>query len=241
MRNNNYFILRKIFIYLSLFIITNFLCLRLFKKTTIQDIEIVGTNLISKKNLINNSSLKFPSRLIYINTKYLEEELKQNLSLKNISINRNLIPFGLKIYIETREPIALGEKLNKDKIIKGYIDKEGFFIHEKFASIGENKELNIKITGWNKNYRHAISKILKAQEKFENDLISIKIAPSGFLTLKDKSLKNIKLGSDLTKIETQLSLISDIKNQLIKRDVIKKIESLDLSDPNNPIIKVFKP
>ena len=36
-------------------------------------------------------------------------------------------------------------------------------------------------------------------------------------------------------------MIFYIKNQLEEKNIIEEIESLDLTDPNNPEIKVFKP
>ena len=78
---------------------------------TIQDIRISGSELFSHNDVVNNSSLKFPIRLIFINTNFLEKELKQNLSLKNVSVSRQIFPFGLKVHVNTRTPIAYGERI----------------------------------------------------------------------------------------------------------------------------------
>ena len=56
-----------------------------------------------------------------------------------------------------------------------------------------------------------------------------------------KDLKKILLGFNPEIIETQLQIISSIKNQLKEKNIIKKIDNIDLTDPNNPKIKVFKP
>ena len=65
--------------------------------------------------MVKNSSLNFPIRLIFVETNLLEKKLKQNLSLKNVSVNRELFPFGLKVYINSRIPIAYGERILNDK------------------------------------------------------------------------------------------------------------------------------
>ena len=83
--------------------------------------------------MVNNSSLKLPIRLIFVETNLLEKELKQNLSLKNVSINRELFPFGLRVYINTRTPIAYAERKINDEKILGFIDKEGIFINKQNA------------------------------------------------------------------------------------------------------------
>ena len=98
-----------------------------------KDILIFGTDFISKDDIVSNSSLNFPTPLIFVKTKFIEKELKENLSLENISVSRQIFPFGLKIQIKTRIPIAYGERILKGEKINGFIDEDGFFINEKYA------------------------------------------------------------------------------------------------------------
>ena len=95
------------FIFLLLFL-TSLISLKTLKKVNNQDIIISGSKLFSSTDVVNNSSLKFPIRLIFIKTNFLEKELKQNLSLENVSVRRQIFPFGLKVHIHTRTPIAYG-------------------------------------------------------------------------------------------------------------------------------------
>ena len=125
MKNQKKFNKRR-FLFLILFLSsTSLVSLKTLKKVYIQDIRISGSELFSQNDVLNNSSLKIPIRLISIKTNFLEKELKQNLSLKNVSVNRQIFPFGLKINIKTRTPIAYGEKISNDKKIVGFIDKYG--------------------------------------------------------------------------------------------------------------------
>ena len=59
--------------------------------------------------------------------------------------------------------------------------------------------------------------------------------------LRRKYLKKILLGYEHSKLDTQLNLIPEIKKQLKQNNILKNLESLDITDPNNPTIKVFKP
>ena len=90
---------------------TRIISLKILKKVNIQNIRISGSELFSENDVLDNSSLKFPIRLIFVKTNLLEKELKQNLSLKNVSVNRELFPFGLKVHINSRIPIAYGERI----------------------------------------------------------------------------------------------------------------------------------
>ena len=228
----------RLLIFLSL---TSFFTLRSFKEVNKYDLLIEGDEFITKKDLIDNSSLELPTKLIFIKTRYLEKELKENLSLKNISINRRLIPFQLKIYLQTRTPLAYAESKKLNRKSYGYVDSEGVFIPEEFISIEETKILPIKIIGWKKNFAEIVSKIFKLYENNINDLELIHITSDEFIFLEEKVLKKIFLGYEHSKIDAQLNLIPEIKKQLKQKDILKKLESLDITDPNNPKIKVFKP
>ena len=230
------------FLFLILFLFsTSLLSLQTLKKVNVKDIRIYGSELFSKNDLINNSSLRFPTRLIFIKTKYLEEELKQNLSLKNISITRQIFPFGLNIQIKTRTPIAFGKKFLNDKKILGYIDKDGFFINTKNADKKYLNKLTIEVSGWKNKFKETLSVILTSQENYEFEFLKITFSTNGFLTVYEKELKTILLGFNPNLIKSQLQTISNLKNEFKRINFSEKIDTIDLRDPNKPKIKVFKP
>ena len=232
---------RKTFLLITLLFLTTFITSKTFKKVYPQDISIVGSELFSKDDIFANSSLNLPTPLIFVKTKLTEKQLKENLSLENVLVFRQIFPFGLKILIKTKLPIAYGEKILKGEKINGFIDKDGFFINEKFADKKNIKKLSIKVFGWKENFSEILSKILKSQNNNELEFVTIKFESNGFLTIEEKSLKTIFLGIDQKVIETQLQIISDIKNQIKGKNILEKIDNIDLTDPNNPKIKVFKP
>ena len=230
------------FLFLILFLLsTSLVSLKTLKKVNIQDIRISGSKLFSQNDLVNNSSLKFPIRLIFIKTNFLEKELKQNLSLKNVSVSRQLFPFGLKVKVNTRTPIAYGEKILNDKKILGFIDKDGIFIDQQNADEKNLKKLTIQVFGWKEKFKNTLSEILIAQDIFEFELVKITFSPNGFLTVEEKDLKTIFLGFNPNLINYQLQIINNLKNEFNKNNFFEKIDNIDLTDPNKPKIKVFKP
>ena len=232
----------KSFFSLLLFLfLTSLISLKTLKKVNIKDIRISGSELFSQNNVVKNSSLKFPIRLILINTYFLEKELKQNLSLKNISVNRELFPFGLKVKVNTRTPIAYGERLlNKEKIF-GFIDKDGIFIEKQNVEEKKFKGLTIKVFGWKEKYKKVLSEIFLAQENYDFDIVKISFSPNGFLTVEEKDLQTILLGFNPNLINYQLQIINNLKNEFKRNNFSEKIDNIDLTDPNKPKIKVFKP
>ncbi|MBO8217763.1 cell division protein FtsQ/DivIB [Prochlorococcus marinus] len=230
------------FLLLLLFLFaTSLISLKTLKKVNIQDIRISGSKLFSQNDIEKNSSLKFPIRLILINTYFLEKELKQNLSLKNISANRELFPFGLKVKVNTRTPIAYGERLlNKEKIF-GFIDKDGIFIEKQNVEEKKFNGLTIKVFGWKEKFKKVLSEIFIAQENYNFDIVKISFSPNGFLTVEEKDLQTILLGFNPNLINYQLQIINNLKNEFKRNNFYEKIDNIDLTDPNKPKIKVFKP
>jgi len=230
------------FLFLILFS-TSLISLKTLKIVKIQDIIISGSELFSQNDVVNNSSLRFPIRLISINTNFLEKELKQNLSLKNVSINRQIFPFSLRVHIDTRTPIAYGERKLNDETIPGFIDKEGIFIDKKNADEKNLDKLKVKVYGWEEKFIGTLSKIFIAQDNYEFEIVKINFSPNGFLTVEEKDLKTIFLGFNPNLINYQLQIINKFKYEFKnkKKNFSKKIDNIDLTDPNKPKIKVFKP
>jgi len=232
----------RTFLFLILFLFsTSIISLKTLKKVNVQNIRVAGSELFSENDVIENTSLKFPIRLIYINTSFLEKELKQNLSLKNVSVNRQILPFGLKVYLKSRTPIAFGERILKNERESGFIDKDGFFINKKNADNINLSKINIKVFGWNEKFRKILSEIFIAQENNDFEIVKVTFSPNGFLTVEEKDLKTIFLGFNNNLIKYQLQIINNLKNEFKKNNFPEKIDSIDLIDPKKPKIKVFKP
>ena len=232
---------RRFFLLITFLFFTSYATSQTFKKVNYQEISIVGSELISIDDIIANSSINLTTSLLFVKTTYAEKELKKNLSLKNVSIFRQIFPFGLKIEIETRTPIAYGERIFKGEKITGFIDEDGFFISLKYSDQENLNKITSKVFGWKENFRETLSKILNYQKYNDVEFITISFSPNGFLTLEEKSLKTILLGFNPKIIESQLQVISNIKRQIKDNNFLEIIDNIDITDPNNPKIKVFKP
>ena len=232
---------RSFFFLISFLFLTSLLSIKTLKKVDIQDIRISGSELFSQNDVVKNSSLNFPIRLIFVETNLLEKELKQNLSLKNVSVNRELFPFGLKVHINTRIPIAYGERMLRGEKILGFIDKDGIFIDKQNAAGKNLNKLTIQVFGWKEDFIIILSEIFKALENYEFEIVKITFSPDGFLTIEEKDLRTIFLGYKPNLINYQLQIINNIKNEFKKNNFSMKIDNIDLTNPNKPKIKVFKP
>ena len=232
---------RSFFFLISFLFLTSLLSIKTLKKVDTQDIRISGSELFSQNDVIQNSSLNFPIPLIFVETNLVEKELKQNLSLKNVSINRELFPFGLKVSINTRIPIAYGERILNNKKILGFIDRDGIFINKSNADEKNLNKLTIQVFGWKEKFKKILSEIFIALENYEFEIVKITFSPDGFLTVEEKDLRTIFLGYKPNLINYQLQIIDNIKNEYSKNSFSIKIDNIDITNPNKPKIKVFKP
>ena len=212
---------RCFFFLISFSFLTTLISIKTLKKFDIQDIRISGSELFSQRDVVKNSSLNFPIRLIFIETNLLEKELKQNLSLKNVSVNRELFPFGLKVYINSRIPIAYGERMFNNKKILGFIDKDGVFINKQNVDEKNLNKLTIQVFGWDKKFTKTLSKIFIAIEDYELEIVKITFSSDGFLTVEEKDLKTIFLGFKPNLINYQLQIINNLKSEFKKNSFSK--------------------
>ena len=241
MKNHKKIKNRRFFFLIPLLFLTNLTFIKTFKEVNIQDIIISGSELFTQNDVVNNSSLKFPIRLIFIKTNLLEKELKQNLSLKNVSVSRQIFPFGLKVHVNTRTPIAYGERIFNEEKILGFIDKDGIFINKQNTEEKNLNKLTIEVFGWEEKFKKILSEIFIAQENYEFEIVKITFSPNGFLTVEEKDLKTIFLGFKPNLINYQLEIINNLKNEFKQNSFSKKIDNIDLTNPKKPKIKVFKP
>ena len=241
MKNQKGFKNRSFLFLISFLFLTSLISIKTLKKVGTQDIRISGSDLFSQNDVAKNSSINFPIRLIFIETNLLEKELKQNLSLKNISVKRELFPFGLKVHINPRIPIAYGERILNDEKILGFIDKDGIFINKQNVDEKIFNKLTIQVFGWKEKFKKILSEIFIAIENYELEIVKITFSSDGFLTVEEKDLKTIVLGFKPNLINHQLQIIHNLKNEFKKNSFSKKLDNIDLTNPDKPKIKVFKP
>ena len=146
-----------------------------------------------------------------------------------------------KFIFKQEFPLAYAERILNNETISGFIDKDGIFINKKNAEEKNLNNLNIQVFGWKEKYKKILSEIFIAIENYELEIIKITFSSDGFLTIEEKDLKTIFLGFNPDITNYQLQIINNLKNEFKKNNLPKKIDSIDLTNPDKPKIKVFKP
>ena len=130
--------------------------------------------------------------------------------------------------------------LNDEKIL-GFIDKGGIFINKHNVDEKNLNKLTIKVFGWKEKFKKILSEIFIAIDNYELEIVKITFSSDGFLTVEEKDLNTIFLGFKPNLINNQFQKINYLKNEFKKNSFSKKIDNIDLTTPDKPKIKVFKP
>ena len=128
-----------------------------------------------------------------------------------------------------------------DETILGFIDRDGIFINNQNVDEKNLNKLTIQVFGWKEKFKKLLSKIFIAIENYELEIVKITFSSDGFLTVEEEDLKTIFLGFKPNLINYQLQIINNLKNEFEKYSFSKKIDNIDLTNPDKPKIKVFKP
>ena len=98
-----------------------------------------------------------------------------------------------------------------------------------------------QVFGWEERFKKILSEIFIAIDNYKLEIVKITFSYDGFLTIEEKELNTIFLGLRPNLINYQLQIINNLKNEFKKSSFSKKIDSIDLTNPDKPKIKVFKP
>ena len=127
------------------------------------------------------------------------------------------------------------------KLRNYHSDEDEVFINKQYADEKNLPNLSTQVYGWEEKYKKTLSEVFIAQENYGFEIVKITFSQNGFLTVEEKDLKTIFLGFNPNLINHQLRIINRLKNKFKKNNFSKKIDNIDLTNPQKPKIKVFKP
>ena len=149
----------------------------------IREISIDGENTLVKKNIVDKLEKMKGRNIVYIDAKKIEKEIKKDVRVKNVSIQK-IFPDKLKINLEERKPrvyIQKGEDrflADEDLVLYGYMSEEKLRNIPTVAYTDEEslKDLKIIISKiQNKDLYDIISEIRKSDKSYELILMETKI------------------------------------------------------------------
>jgi cell division protein FtsQ len=207
-----------------------------------EQINITGNKSLSKATVRTLIPLNYPQSLLSLKPQRLEAEIETQGPIAEAIVSRQLLPPSLSIQVQERLPVArsnapIAPTTQAQAFIKGYLDEQGNWLPET-AYQNVNNEIPlptlevlglraIQVAQWRDIYpviRRSPVKIVSIDWRDTNNLI-LNTANGQF-----------HLGSNLTQLEQQITAIAKLAT-LDAQIMPQAIDYIDLSDPDEPIIK----
>jgi cell division protein FtsQ len=103
---------------------------------------------------------------------------------------------------------------------------------------GQNLSANLKtplvVRGWSARQRASLAMVLDFQPRLGSDLREIRFEPGGSLWLQSASLGQVRLGPPDQQLPRRLEVLEHLVQQLPASVKGRKLQSIDLSDPEQP-------
>ncbi len=199
-------------------------------------IHIKGNKYIEKERIIKSMGINIPIHIMGVNPKQIEESLITLLPVINIKSSRRISPPGVYIEILEREPVALATRKVKNKIEKGLIDKEAYWISldNSVKSNYNIENLYLSVDGWIKSHQKWIAFIYENRNKLNSPLKKIIVSPNGDISLQTENFDLIDLGYNPLLLKEQFSTLAHLTNSLPTRFINELKTKIDLKDPSKP-------
>ncbi len=225
----------SITIYLSFFLIK-----KGWEPIKTNQINIKGAKNIPKEIVIESMAIKLPLSILELNPKELERNLKRNLSIKSVSVNRKLYPLGIEIKILERDPIAFAYRFSSNGQEKGMVDKEGEWIPLDQQIVSQGKPHDLIIDGWTAQNKKWIAFIFKNKKPLGIKLKRIIFTADGNINLQTENFLLILLGRQTNFLKQQLEIISHLSKSLPNELIKAPRTTLDLKNPSKPKLYLGK-
>ncbi len=211
-----------------------------WKPITFNQTKITGLSGITKTQIKTTTSVFYPKNLLELNPKEIENYLKKNLPIKEVSVSRRFFPPEIHLNILEREPIAFAKRLVSKNFESGMIDIEGSWIPLRFVSKSKISKIKLSIENWSPNKKKDIVFILKNRFIFESPIQKIKINPLQEIIIKTENFDSVLLGSDTNRLFEQISKLNQLQKSLPNLLINTKVKVVDLKDPSKPELKIEK-
>ena len=205
-----------------------------------KNIYIKGNNYLENKTIINAAEISYPINLLALNPKIIKHNLKTNLSLESVSINRQIISNKLIINVLERDPIAYANRISEKGFEKGMIDKNGIWIPFTFNKKILGKGIDLEVEGWTEEQREWISLIILHRNNLGSPLKRIMLSPNGKINLQTKGFELVRLGANRNLLKDQIKILFHLHKTLPSKFINQPGSTIDLRDPSKPEVKTPK-
>ncbi len=189
--------------------------------------------------VIEAAMLRFPSPLLEVSPRELEQQLVGVLPVHSAHVQRRMLPARLVISLKPEIPIARAERRGPAGRERGLLNAAGEWIPLSDAVADPLTEIMVR--GWNSPQRGQVAALLQQRNRFAGMLKAIVLDPDGNISLITTELGRIDLGGEPTLLNAQIETILHLKKTLPKHLRRANHSSLDLSNPERPELQLPAP
>ncbi len=198
-------------------------------------VEISGTRLVHRDQVIREGNLRFPLQLLSVKPQQLSSQLAAALPVERVQVSRLMLPPRLRIELVDREAVAQAQRHTGKGSELGYVDRLGNWMtnrQQRGRTTGSTPQL--RVTGWQERLRAPLGLVLAKRDQLGSALREVRFEPSGSLWLRTAALGEVHLGPPDERLPRRLEVLQHLSGRLPQRMQGLKVQSIDLSDPEQP-------
>jgi len=202
---------------------------------TPDQIEVVGSSQVTREQVIREAQLRLPQPLLGLKPQELAQRLSTSLPVEQVQVNRLMLPPRLRISLVEREAVAQAQRRGSRGIERGYVDRLGnWMTSRQQRGSGTARTPQVMVMGWQERLRTPLADVLAQQQQLGSPLQQVRFETNGSLWLRTAALGDVHLGPPDDRLSRRLEVLRHLSTHLPKQIKNLKIQSIDLSDPEQP-------
>jgi cell division protein FtsQ len=198
-------------------------------------IEVLGSSQVSREQVIREAQLRLPQPLLGLKPQELAQRLSAGLPVEQVQVSRLMLPPRLRISLVEREAVAQAQRRSSKGMERGYVDRLGnWMTSRQQRGSGTNRSPQVMVLGWQERLRAPLAELLAQQDALGSPLQQVRFESNGSLWLRTTALGDVHLGLPDERLNRRLEVLRHLSTHLPKQIKTLKIESIDLSDPEQP-------
>ena len=198
-------------------------------------IEVMGSSQVSREQVIREAQLRLPQPLLGLKPQELAQRLSAGLPVEQVQVSRLMLPPRLRISLVEREAVAQAQRRSSKGMERGYVDRLGnWMTSRQQRSSGRNRTPQVMVMGWQERLRAPLAEVITQQDQLGSTLQQVRFEPNGSLWLRTAALGDVHLGLPDERLSRRLDVLRHLSTHLPKQIKTLKIQSIDLSEPEQP-------
>ena len=214
-------------------------------------VEVVGSQQVKPEQVVQAAGLRFPQPLLSLQPHAMARELSNALPVDQVQVHRLMAPPRLRVQGVDRLAVAQAQRRVPKGVELGFVDQLGNWMTAQQqsgavlklpeAAPGGTGGLALQVKGWQPRHRVALALLLGRRAQLGSALLAIRFEPGGSLWLDTTSLGAVRFGPVDARLVRRVEVLEHLLKTLPPQLKGRALQSIDLSDPEQPEISLPGP